>query len=89
MQNPKNIKKPQKIMKVCIITFKIVNKMNKRQPSLIIFSISTFLESRINNRRSSNKTIKDNSLYGEKTLGTHITMKTLLASLVLALLMQS
>ena len=46
--------------------------MNKRQPSLIIFSISTFLESRINNRRSSNKTIKDNSLYGEKTLGTHI-----------------
>ena len=25
-----------------------------------------------NNRRNYNKSIKDNSLYGEKTLGTHI-----------------
>ena len=44
MKNPKNIKMPQKSMKVCISTFKIVTKMNKRQPSLIIFSIFTFLE---------------------------------------------
>ena len=40
MQNPKNIKMPQKSMKVCII----VTKMNKRHPSLVIFSVFTFLE---------------------------------------------
>ena len=44
MNNPKNIKMPQKSMKVRIITFKIVTKMNKRQPSLMIFSIFTLLE---------------------------------------------
>ena len=45
MQNLKNIKMPQKSTKVCIITFKIVTKMNKAQtPILIIFSIFTFLE---------------------------------------------
>ena len=44
IQNPKNIEMPQKSMKVCIITFKTVTKMNKGQPSLIIFSIFTFLE---------------------------------------------
>ena len=45
MQNPKNTKMPQTSTKVCIITFNIVTRMNKCQPSLIIFSIFTFLES--------------------------------------------
>ena len=44
MKNPKNIEMLQKSMKVCIVTFKIVAKMNKRQPSLITFSVFTFLE---------------------------------------------
>ena len=44
MKNPKHIEMLQKSMEVCIVTFKIVAKMNKRQPSLIIFSIFTFLE---------------------------------------------
>ena len=44
MKNPKNIKMLQNRTKVCVINFKIVTKMNKSQPNLIIFSIFTFLE---------------------------------------------